>query len=66
MKTWRQLEAMAKRQEISVHHGDRGFRMIKEGSSIAEGESWGGSSRDASKVMRAMCEAALREMGRAK
>ena len=64
MRTWRQLEAMAKRQGLGLQHGDHTWWLNNEAASdVAHGGWWLCSPRKASPILRAMCEAALKQMG---
>lgn len=65
MKTWRQLEAMAKRQGVRLSHGSHTWWLQNPaGDDVARGQWWMCRPRLASPILRAMCEAALKQMGR--
>jgi hypothetical protein len=65
MKTWRQLEAMAKRQGLTLTCGNRSWNLSEDDESyIARCEWWASGPTKTSRILRVMCEAALAEMGR--
>lgn len=65
MKTWKQLEAMAKRQGLRVQHDSHTWFVSNEAAdNVALGEWWASGPAKTGRILRAMCEAALREMER--
>ena len=63
MKTWRQLEAMAKRREIRLKHYDNGTTAVLfvVGAEVARVEWWTDDRKTRDRILRAMVEAALKE-----
>lgn len=63
MKTWRQLEAMARRQGLRIYHDDREASLGDGPVAIVLISLWSGNRKTRDRILRAMVEAAL-EVGR--
>jgi len=64
MKTWRQLEEMAKRQGLRLQHSTAVFDLHdKDDNTISCGDLWFGGRTKRSRGLRTMCEAALVAIG---
>lgn len=60
MKTWRQLEAMANRQGLTLLHGDHSWRVNSESEvDVGNGEWWARPRSKTNRVLRAMVEGVL-------
>ena len=63
MKTWRQLEAMAKRQGLTLKHGSWSWSATDSNQDyVVGGDRWAGPRVGRGRVMRVMAEAALKQM----
>lgn len=64
MKTWRQLESMAKQQGLEIQHYRHTWHLNNEAADdVARGEWWASGPTKTSRILRAMVEAALEQMG---
>lgn len=63
MKTWRQLEAIAKRQDRVLRHNDHVVCLVESCCEVMSVSLWLGNRKTRDRILRAMVEAAL-EVGR--